>query len=360
MSKIVNELPHYTIFETRPDEHFVARWREHLQATGYPETFDNVSGSKPEADAEVVLLSGELTVPVVRRADGRRVPCPFCSPRSPKFKIGRMSWFPGEKVVRFIGHDCARRDLGAAYVEAERRFKLEDRCNQLISRWLEIAPHRQQLIHTCEVIRKTAYPLQGVREQIDPAFLDFLHRQTFANGGRIMTTEDTGLRDRLTGAKVYEDRLIGTVVGLSFIAVSFDPVGALKKAKAILDDMERPLPPWTPGQSDPDAEAEILKRGAAVNSVSLIISQQIDLVREAQRFLAKSNLALLEKWGHHSGSPFASLVCRMEGNQLVMRSNSFAGDHYSKPIVPAAAMDRVSSTKVLDQLTGQQTRKARL
>ncbi len=54
--------------------------------------------------------------------------CPWCSPTTPKFKRGRLCWFPEEAVLRFVGWRCAKSHLDSDSMrEADKRWADEQK-----------------------------------------------------------------------------------------------------------------------------------------------------------------------------------------------------------------------------------------
>ncbi|MEY9328261.1 hypothetical protein [Sinorhizobium fredii] len=327
---------YFPIFERVPDEAFVAAWREHVQATGYPERFDQVSTAKPHNLADVRLLSGELRVPVLLREGQSWVPCPLCTPNSPKFKTGRMAWFPHEKTVQFIGHECAKNHIGEDYRKAEERFSQELKCRRYIKQWGQLQHRLRALNYLVDRLLPIASALETCRYQLDkdaPGFALFLHRELRWSAGAITIMEDNGLKDE-RGRGILERRDLGTVQGLDFLEGDGQPAAALKKHKATLEDIERPLPEWRADSDDPASTEEILQRGSKGVGVLNKLRQALASIDSARRFLEAPNLLLLERWAQHGESPFASLEFSREGNRVFLRSETFEARHYSNIIVP--------------------------
>jgi hypothetical protein len=145
----------------RPTAEQLRRFREHLDSTGDPSTFPGVVPDKPPPDAPFEWLTEEIVVPVQRNASGVDLPCPWCSPTKPKFKKGRLLWFPLERVMRFVGHRCARThldiDLQKAaddkWKEQRRREStnafLRANCRN-IANYLDIACKAQEAAKACD------------------------------------------------------------------------------------------------------------------------------------------------------------------------------------------------------------------
>lgn len=328
---------HHAVFPSQPDDAFIAAWRTHIEGTGYPELFNNVSTSKPEQDEGIELLSEEILVPVGLREGGSRVPCPFCSRHGPKFERGRMAYFPIEHVVRFIGRHCAIKHFGENYHEAEKRYRQQAACREYIAFWKEMAARRDELEDFFAQIEPVAGNLAFVRRQIDdqaPGFATFLYGELVQSNGELVIVTHTGVKDR-HGNAVDERKSIGRAVGRSLLAREFDPKKAIDKAKAAMHDLNVDLPDWSP--DDHETTMAIVNRGwKSVKGLRYLVELRTELA-DAQRFLEPKNLRLIERWANDPSSPIVSLTLRRDGKQLLIRSDSYAGKHYSNAIVPETA-----------------------
>src|SRR3954452_15276463 len=84
------QVPFYERHPRRPAPIFVDRVMEHVAKTGHPETFAGMHPG-PIASDEIFEILREVIVPLLKREDGRRAPCPMCQPN--KFADGRLVWF---------------------------------------------------------------------------------------------------------------------------------------------------------------------------------------------------------------------------------------------------------------------------
>jgi len=322
-------LQHFPVFPERPSDEYLERWHQHLNDTGYPERFENVSTSRPSETKDVRLLSGELKVPSARRMDSPLIPCPICSPDSPKFKIGRMAWFPEEHTVRFIGHDCAARHFGESYRLADRQYKLEQRCRFYKHMWSNFEPRIDGLEAFVEKLKPIAKAVQFAREHLDDnatGFADFLRGELLRTGGLIVVKEDTGVRDR--GQIVFSDAVMGRVDGLAFVQRNFRPQSTLKSILDVCADIRNPLPEWAPVDGENDNAREIVGRGRRAEWMLKTLREVRDDLDAARGFLSPANLNLLERWGAHSQSPFLSFAFRWEGKAVHLRAETYLGAYY--------------------------------
>lgn len=332
----MNELRHFPIFETRPDEEFVERWKQHIADTGYPENFENVSTSRPHDMAGIVVLSGELKIPKARRLDGALAPCPLCSPASPKFEIGVLTWFPAERTIACIGHDCARRHLGEEYNQAGRVYRQESKARRIIGMWADLqerAPHLREVARQLVPIAKAMEATRSRLENEADEFCALVRNELSFEGGKISENLDTGLRDQRR-RRVWETRHVGTIVGLEFLD-SYRPATQMRSILKVLEELDAPLPDWDTSRNDPDSLQEILTRGSEMISTVNRLKVVRNYLADATRFLHNNNLAVFELWGTLDNSPFESLSFSRKGNWLSLKGQSFYGAHSAYFQIPA-------------------------
>lgn len=98
-------------FSEEPGNAIVAEIKKFVAATSRPYLWRGHTHTKPPQDARVVYVE-EFCLPAPYR-NNRAFwsPCPCCSDDIPKYKgtdkkPAKIAWFPDEKVIRLIGHDC--------------------------------------------------------------------------------------------------------------------------------------------------------------------------------------------------------------------------------------------------------------
>lgn len=330
---------HYPEFTVRPGDDFVEGWRSHIQNTGDPETFDRVSTSKPTQQHEIVLLSEEIRVPTALRAGGGGVPCPFCSPTSPKFHLGRMAYFAEESVVRFVGHRCARTHFGENYAEAEKLYRRQEAARRYIGLWKAVGAERHQALALIDDMMVVADQVEKVRRNFDlkaPKWCRELHRELAQTKGDLQVTQDLGMKDR-NGNAVIQKKIIGTAAGLEFLRESFAPLSILRTVKMALEGTAVDLPEWAAVAPEHPATSDILKLGRNVERALEKFPQARAELEDAAKFLSRKNVDLLHRWGSAGSSPFLVFEMKMKGGQLIARTTSYAGQHYANVPVPDEA-----------------------
>lgn len=326
---------HYPEFSHQPSDEFVEGWRQHIESTGYPETYPGVSTSRPEQRHDITLLSEEIRVPTALRDGGERVPCPFCSPEKPKFFRGRMAHFPDENVVRFIGYACAKSHFGENYSAAEQVFDRQMRCRRYIRLWSDIGARRieiESVLDTAELVAAAAEEFRGRMEEQAPGVCNFIQRELAQTKGELAILRDLGQKDR-AGNAIFQNTIIGTAAGLQYLAPQNRPLQAIRNARAALAKTQIPMPPWEAVSPEHGATNEVLGLGRRTALSLRQLPDAISALYDAQAFLQPKNIALIQRWGQRPQSPFALFEMVRDARQLRIRIRSIAGSFFASPLV---------------------------
>lgn len=334
----------HPVFPTLPSDEYLAEWRNFISTTGRPEDFDGVSTNKPTQLEDIVLLSEEISVPVGLRPGGEKVPCPFCATAAPKFKRGRMAYFPDEHAVRFIGHRCAQTHFGENFKHAERLFRRQQACRTYLDMWKEVGEQRASLLQFTIPLLSIAEDLQFTLQQLDEnarGFRAFLHTELAQTDGEIFITSDLGMKDRL-GNAVVQSKAIGKAVGLRFLWEGYSAARDLSQLKSALSHTEHPLPRWEATSPEHPATDEIIKRGRALEKALRTILPTLGDVRDAMEFFAPKNVALISRWGNRPQTPFVKFEFRLSDRQLLIRVRSIAGEYFANVLLPDSVLKNVA------------------
>lgn len=303
---------HFPVFAARPTTDFVRRWHSYIEQTGRPEAFECVSTDKPMASDGMCLLSDDVRVPVQKREGGSMVPCPICSPGSPKFAIGRMAWFPAERAVRFIGHDCAARHFEDDFKQAEVRFRTELRALKAQELWADIGPNVHWLIASAALMKPVAKALQDCRALFgwdDQDFGPFFNR----------------VQAGISTVALSADRLsqTGELAGLKFLSEDFRPCDALEGIRAALEDVRVPLPAWDVDHGANAAADETVSRGERLQAALKAFPKLLEEIRTARDFLTEANFETFRKWFESGKSPFATLSMTIKDGSAAVKASTF-------------------------------------
>jgi len=125
----VRDNPEAKIWDHFPDPWVAEDLRQEVIRTGMPDGWKWHCHSAPPADSPVPKVCAEgIDVPERLRQSVGRAPCPLCSIHGPKYFHGILVWYPEEKALRVIGHECARKFYGDDFDKEimEARLKRSD------------------------------------------------------------------------------------------------------------------------------------------------------------------------------------------------------------------------------------------
>lgn len=295
-------------FRERPLPMFVEGVREHIRATGQPETHPDLFHSTIDNKARFEILSRIL---INRRKRPRldKAPCPMCT--ADKFLDGRLCWFPDLKVAAVIGHCCADH---ATNIEANKRFRREEDRNYEESYLLAALPLVPQKLRHLEIMRGPALEARRLNRLIRkqaPALKDAIAFATQHDGRLLITVEfqrlqtGTGPAGFRPGGMIDETLDFGVLRGLPLFASRFQP-------EHDLDEIGRYLAPWCVGEDEEQVIAAICEMDDVQRHRAYTVLSDIDHRRiprltaklsECAAFFDDANLARFDQWGQHPANP---------------------------------------------------------
>ncbi|MCV9943010.1 hypothetical protein [Rhizobium sp. BT-175] len=244
-----------------------------------------------------------------------------------------MAYLPLERIVIFMGHECARRHMGEEYVVAEARFRQEAKVRSTLAIWADVQMIVPKVRELATALMPFAAGVEAAKLSLAKeaaGFLTFLRDEFLSNGGRITEVVDTGLREQTRsgrrGKKVFDTVQHGTLVGGAFLD-PVRPAAQLRRALRHLIDADQPLPVWKASDEDTGRLEDILQRGREVIQAVKQVKATRDYIADARLFLHENNLSLFEKWGELSSSPFQRLSFKRKGSWIFLDSASFHGHH---------------------------------
>ena len=338
----MTEARHLAIFDATPPIAFVERWRSHVEHGGDPVDFEGISTTKPGDMSDIVLLTEIIRLRT-------EIPCPLCCPTKPKFRRGRLSYFPHEKTVAVIGHRCASTHI-ADYERADELWRKQSQCRRFVRAWPEMQAMLPELEDYFSKIERVLKPVQWVRERLDkdaPLFAEELYKELKWSQGEIRIAEDFNVRDG-SGKKVLQKGSIGKLAGFEFIRPNFKPVNELVKIGRILADLRKGLPPMpADGTGHDPALDEITKRGKEAYSLLKRLPELRSLAEDTRQFFSNGNIDLLKRWFRSDQSIFAELELKKSGNVVKLRANGYWGHAYANVMLFSEMMGELPDAHAL-------------
>jgi hypothetical protein len=100
------ELVRRSLFPTRPSGVVTQGFLRHVAETGCPETFAQISTTRPPSEGDLKVLT-RFSASREKRLDQALAPCPICSPWDPKYLTGVLIWCEADAAIYAIGIECA-------------------------------------------------------------------------------------------------------------------------------------------------------------------------------------------------------------------------------------------------------------
>src|SRR5690606_34709713 len=131
----------------------------------------------------------------------------------------------------------------------------------------------------------------------------FLQSELGQTKGELSILRDLGQKDR-AGNAVFQRTSIGTASGLSYLRPDSKPLRVIRSARAALQKSAILLPDWDATTPEHPNTNEILRFGRGVGVALRAVPEAVDVLRDAQAFLDRKNIALIQRWGQRSQTPF--------------------------------------------------------
>lgn len=323
------ELRHFPIFETAPSPEFVEGFLLHVEQTGRPETYPGISTVRPTIIEGVRFLTDRTKVVTSLREGGEWCPCALCRPTSPKFQIGRLAYFPGEKTVCFVGADCAQKHMGDNYRQAEDLWQKQSRAARFIRIWPQLQARLPELEAFAAALLPVVRALELMRGKLDadaPLFRQGAYDALKWSQGMIHHDRDIGVKDP-SGKPVLQRFELGVVPGFDFLRRDFHPYSDLKREREAIKNIAQPLPSLVDNE-DPEALDEINRRGRKALSVWKGLNKLRDAAEESREFLSDKTLKLFADWFKTAQSPWSELEFKRTDNVILLRSQAHFGAGY--------------------------------
>lgn len=312
-------------FPTEPGEETVREIKAHIKETGFPYLWRGHTHTKPQPGAVVVYI-GEFELPATHKLRSRWSPCPCCAPVSPKFREGRIAWFPEEQVIRIIGSDCFMTLNASGHTEAIVEFRKREQARKDVAYLLANLGKVPKTLKVMRAALPIARAVDDFREQLNQRLNGPLGMRLWdqVRDGtlkrRERRTEVYRRADQTEGTRVIDDLV--PHAGLAGYQM-LDP-----RAKSL----SRPLNTATETLAKIDfgdgfaAKVALLpadkrKKVAADLGRSLRMAQEVfKRVGELRAFLSRASVATLRTWGARSDCPCPVYVGREGGSFYVGRT----------------------------------------
>lgn len=273
-------------FPRAPGDDLAARFRTHVRETGMPETFPDISTTRPPAEGAVIPLAMRVTIPGRRRTWGKMAPCPICSARTPKWiENGTLIWCEATRAIYCIGPNCYR------------TLWRDGRLDREINRRRRTLQEEENLAALSEAIEAAPAHVAWIRAHFAQA-----RRVTQLHAGLATSAPKfRGAVSRALKGSPLASTLIG---GHSFIRGRWALDEKLRQAETVwLRLMAQPLAEAYPDGVEVLAPRIVQERLVEILASQGQMSQVAQCIVEAAAFLSTESIQSLAKWGHAANAP---------------------------------------------------------
>jgi len=306
--------PEAKIWDVKPPQSLIDDLRAFTVKTGTPDLWRFHCHSKPpENSPPPRVIATNIDIPESLRASVGKAPCPLCSLRGPRYFYAMLGWWPDEKALRVIGHECGHKFWGVGFDVETRRFELEkdDDANLgfLIDNFRQVAPMRK----TIEQIQPTARFLDRLRRRffsvVSKKNIQTINRSLDSNFGRLglydeittTFTDSRGNESRKQIPSLVEDIHLN---GRQMLAIGNDSADIhLYRAEQNLKGLDLPSDDSfidELGRLDMDG-----RKHAADNLKEAwkAIKEAVEVCTATQEFFASENLRAFARWASDHRAP---------------------------------------------------------
>ena len=296
-----------TQFKAIP-EYIIRDFLQHIQLTGDPTTFKHITNQKPPTGLVEVLVQN-FVVPEEHVSKRGLVPCPICSPKSPKYRKGHLIFACETGTIHAIGHECGHHYFDPQSLsQALRKREATDERKRL-ERFIELnwnLPKKliEQYHSTHKRIRDFDQVTSAIRGQLKKAKCNSILKQT-RQDGFLKIYQDVNRSDvmvgglnsivipfgrrELGGVSILDTKSRNTMAREGLFRANFDQLIGLNWTS------EDHAIEWTLSKSDDD-----LRQATRLIETTIKDFKNFeDQVSELLNFLDPANLELLSNWSCH-------------------------------------------------------------
>jgi hypothetical protein len=294
-----------------------------VQRTGQPFMCEEVTHSRPPKNVQVEYFGQIHSLPIWCTGQDNRerwAPCPCCSLTKPKFFLNMMLvYFPLERLIRIVGHDCFKRFNAAYHSDAWKKFQVEQSNRntlRILGANIDKVP---MLIERLEYNLPAVEAFDIVREELTEVLRSLFRDKLYdiARTGHLpMERKTTRLNVSRTGEETEQEYVVretyGPVVGSEMIRP-----GNTSKLAGRLKNVIKGLTIVNVGNGGLN-QMSAENRDITLRMFRKSLRSANDIkqkIEEMQRFLDPVNLATINGWGKHENSPM-EIYIGLDGNSM--------------------------------------------
>lgn len=321
----VGGLVHRRIFKVPPLGLVPQSFQKHVADTGSPETFDQISTSRPPGVGRLQVLT-KFEVSRGRRPKGDLAPCPICSPHDPKYLAGLLVWCEVSSAIYAIGMECGAtlwKDgrLDQAFHEFTRAAQRRDLENDLLDRIPSVPRLRAWVAENMETAAAADRLCRSFKAKAPTIYA--LVREAFSRDGGLY------ISDR--GGDQAKARLVARIEGQAILQKSF-------RAEHRLTQLDQRLGFLDFGEDELECVEAVgrmttLEQAKArkwLMAAEIEVARTYDYLSSVCDFFADENFAALRRWSEADGSPYRLFAVASSGRFKIYIYNRQADDWFDR------------------------------
>ena len=291
-------------WDRRPSDERIQEVLGFILRTGKPYLWPGQTYDRPLNDSHIEYLA-EFCLPSNRPL----VPCPCCTPRHPKYRRGMIAYFPEEKTIRIMGHDCFKSINAHGHTEALRKYHAELQRKKDVIYLLENLDNVPELISIIEHAAPVGHAVDEFRNNACKVFREALHidlwehiRTGQLRIARIRTQviQIPGRGEETRDIEIVET--YGTITGQDFLKARSPRLG-LKLDNALVALRQIDFGPKfnerVAQMTDSDRRQTASLLGRALKTANEVFA----LIDELRQFTSPATIATLNGWARIAECP---------------------------------------------------------
>lgn len=298
-------------FPEPPPQSVIDGFLEHVRATGQPETFPQISTTKPPVEGDVEVLAERITINTKLRPDRDWAPCPICSPAKPKyFSDGTLIWCGHTRAIYAIGPRCST------------SIWTDDRLQVAKNQFRRSQKEREEAAGLFHHVRRAPAMTSWAAASLDPIRAAESAHRDFARSMRpLRLALSRAIKTSGGSLRLPNGHTVGWIMGPTFLTGAWplerEVTEALKKLEALAAEAGADPQAWAEGMA-PTLRREKLKTAREARQALVRTS---DRVAAAVAFLSTSNVEALVTWSKMENAPIAFQVSHT-GNKVDLRQGN--------------------------------------
>jgi hypothetical protein len=212
---------------SKPNDERTKEILDFIYNSGAPHLWPGQTYDKPKRDAVIDYVS-EFWLPSSKPL----APCPCCRPKHGKYRHGMIAYFPEEKIIRLLGHNCFGTINSDKHNEALKKYHAETRRKQNLAYLIGNLGIVPDLIKIVGDAIDVGHAVDNLRNQAVIVFKEVLHSNLYEHikTGHLRITSIRTQHSNIPGQEDDErdvsiTETYGSIAGQDMLRASYPKLG---------------------------------------------------------------------------------------------------------------------------------------